>query len=210
MSLDGSIADANDGFDWIITDPDIDFEELSSQFDTNIMGRRTSKVVGGGSPSNSGDRQIVFSNSLKQSEHANLNIVGENWVVAVRSLRDEPGKDIWLFGGGRLFGSLCNEGLVDTVEVSILPVLLGGGVPLVAGLSSHVKLILKEQQTFEETGTVLLVYEVDKTDFKLRNWVARGFGISGVLSFSLLEASSPPYTEGNRGGQVLCFHKTTK
>ena len=166
MSLGGYIADANDGFDWILMDPDIDFEELSSQFDTYIMGRRTFEVVGGVTPTRPGDRQYIFSNRLKQSEHSNLQIVGENWSEVVRSLLSEQGKDIWLFGGGRLFGSLCNEGLVNTVEVSILPVLLGGGVPLVAGLSSHVKLILKEQQTFEKTGTVLLVYEVDKTDFR--------------------------------------------
>ena len=166
MSLDGYIADANDGFDWILMDPDIDFEELSSQFDTFIIGRRTFEVVGGVSPSRPGDRQYIFSNSLKQSEHSNLQIVGENWIEVVRSLLSEQGKDIWLFGGGRLFGSLCNEGLVDTIEVSIIPVLLGGGVPLVAGLSSQVKLILKEQKTFEQTGTALLVYEVDKNDIK--------------------------------------------
>ena len=166
MSLDGYIADSDDGFDWIVLDPDIDFEELASQFDTYIMGRRTFDVVGGGSPARPGDRQYIFSNSLKQNERRNLRIVGEDWIETVRSLRSEPGKDIWLFGGGRLFGSLCNEGLVDTVEVSVIPVLLGGGVPLVAGLSRQVKLILKEQRIFEKTGTALLVYEVDKTDLR--------------------------------------------
>lgn len=164
MSLDGYIADANDGYDWIVMDPDIDFEELSSQFDTYIMGRRTFEVVGGGSPSQPGDRQYIFSNSLKQSEHSRLQIVSEDWIEAVQALRAEPGKDIWLFSGGRLFGSLCNEGLVDTVEVSVIPVLLGEGVPLVAGLSRQMKLIHKEQRIFEKTGTALLVYEVDKTN----------------------------------------------
>lgn len=166
MSLDGYIADSNDGFDWIVMDPDIDFEDLSSQFDTYLMGRRTFDVVGGGPPTRPGDRQFIFSNSLKQSEHRNLRIVGEDWIEVVRSLRSEPGKDIWLFGGGRLFGSLCNEGLVDTVEVSVIPVLLGGGVPLVAGLSRQVTLILKEQSIFEKTGTALLMYEVDKTNLR--------------------------------------------
>jgi dihydrofolate reductase len=50
----------------------------------------------------------------------------------VAALRAEPGKDIWLFGGGMLFRSLLDAGLVDLVEVAVIPVLLGGGVPLVA------------------------------------------------------------------------------
>ena len=65
-----------------------------------------------------------------------------------------------MFGGGRLFGSLCNEGLVDSVEVAILPVLLGDGVPFVAGPSRQVELKLKEQKVYEKTGTVVLEYEV--------------------------------------------------
>jgi dihydrofolate reductase len=44
-------------------------------------------------------------------------------------MRAEPGKDIWLFGGGLLFRSLLEARLVDTVEVGVMPVLLGGGVP---------------------------------------------------------------------------------
>ena len=69
MSLDGFIADANDGFDWIMIDPDIDFEELSSQFDTYLIGRRTFEVVGAVTPQRPGDRHYVFSNSLKQSDN---------------------------------------------------------------------------------------------------------------------------------------------
>ena len=164
MSLDGFIADSDDGYDWIDIDPDIDFAELSSQSDTYLMGRRTFEVTGSqGSPA-SGIRNYVFSNSLKQSEHRDLHIIGEDWIEAVRALRAEPGKDIWLFGGGKLFGSLCNNGLVDTVEVSILPVLLGGGIPLVSGLSRQVKLKLSEQKVYEKTGTALLVYEIDYSD----------------------------------------------
>lgn len=164
MSLDGFIADANHGFDWIIIDPDIDFEELSSQFDTYLIGRRTFEVVGEVTPQRPGDRHYVFSNSLKQSEHKDVSIIGEDWLEAVRALRAESGKDIWLFGGGHLFGSLCSEGLVDTVEVSVIPILLGGGVPLVTGLSRQVNLILKDQKVYENTGTVLLSYEVDKAN----------------------------------------------
>jgi len=67
-----------------------------------------------------------------------------------------------LFGGGALFRNLSEEGLVDTVEVSIVPVMLGAGVPLVADLSTRVELILTEQRLYETTGTVSLVYEVKR------------------------------------------------
>lgn len=47
--------------------------------------------------------------------------MSENWKELVKSLREESGRDIWLFGGGSLFRSLAEEGLVDTVEVGIIP-----------------------------------------------------------------------------------------
>jgi len=163
MSLDGFIADANDGFDWIVIDPDIDFEELSAQFDTYLMGRRTFEVTGRqGSPAAPEIHNYVFSRNLRQSDYANVKVIGEDWREVVRSLRAQPGKDIWLFGGGRLFGSLCQEGLVDTVEVAVLPILLGDGIPFVAGLSRRVELKLKGQRVFEKTGTVVLEYEVGR------------------------------------------------
>ena len=161
MSLDGYIADTDDGFDWIVIDPDINFEELSAQFDTYLMGRRTFEVAGGqGPPTALGIRNYVFSRSMRQSGHKDIQVVGADWREAVHSLRSEPGKDIWLFGGGRLFGSLCNEGLVDTVEVAVLPILLGGGVPLVSGLSRQVHLKFREQMVYKKSGTVVLEYDV--------------------------------------------------
>ena len=163
MSLDGYIAGANDEFDWIVADPDIDFDELSEQFDTYLVGRRTFEVTAGqGAPVHSGARTFVFSRTIRQSDYKNVTVVGENWKEVVQSLREEPGKDICLFGGGALFRSLCEEGLVDTVEVSIVPILLGGGIPLVAKLSTRIELTLTEQRIYEKTGTVTLVYEVNK------------------------------------------------
>ena len=163
MSLDGYIAGPNDEFDWISADPDIDFNAVFEQFDTYLLGRRTFEVTAGEeSPVPPGSRVYVFSNTLRQGDYADVTIVGENWRETVRSLGEEPGKDIWLFGGGVLFRSLCEEGLVDMVEVSIVPVLLGGGIPLAPELSARVELKLVEQKTYEKSGIVSLVYEVKR------------------------------------------------
>ena len=161
MSLDGYIAGTGGEFDWITVDPDIDFQAMSDRFDTYLMGRRTFEVTGGqGHPASSGIRTFVFSSTLRQSDYSNVTIINDDWKAVVQRLREEPGKDIWLFGGGALFRSLAGEGLVDTVEVAIIPILLGGGVPLVAEPASRIALALKEHRVYERTGTVSLVYDV--------------------------------------------------
>ena len=49
------------------------------------------------------------------------------------------------------------------MEVSIVPILLGGGIPLVPEMSKRIGLTLTGQRVFEKTGTVSLVYEVNKS-----------------------------------------------
>jgi len=78
----------------------------------------------------------------------------------VSDLKAQPGKDIWLFGGGALFRSLLELGLVDAVGVAIIPVLLGGGVPLLPETHERAGLRLVEHQIYEKTGTVTLEYAV--------------------------------------------------
>jgi dihydrofolate reductase len=85
--------------------------------------------------------------------------VAEKSEDTVAALRAEPGKDIWLFGGGSLFRSLLNAGLVDTVEVAIIPVLLGGGIPLLAPPARQAKLNLTGHKVYQ-TGIASLEYAV--------------------------------------------------
>ena len=165
MSLDGYIAGTGGEFDWIVIDPDFDFQEMSERFDTYLLGRRTFEVTAEHGPyASSGIRTFVFSRTLRQSDYNNVTIVGENWKEVVESLREESGKDIWLFGGGSLFRSLAEAGFVDTVEVAIIPILLGRGIPLVAEEpDTRIALTLTEHRVYKRTGTVILVYEVNRS-----------------------------------------------
>lgn len=164
MSLDGYIAGPNGEADWIVMDPDYDFAELYGEFDTYLIGRRTFESTGGQDQgSMPGVRTFVFSRTLDPTAYRNVTIVGDDWKEVVRSLREEDGKkDIWLFGGGSLFRSLADAGLVDTVEVAVIPVVLGGGVPLIAEPAPRIKLELEAQDVYKETGTVGLVYSVKR------------------------------------------------
>ena len=161
MSLDGYIAGPGGEADWIVMDREIDFRAAADRFDTYLLGRRTFEATGGRDGSSRGTRTFVFSRTLQQKDYKKIAIVGEDWRNVVRSLREEAGKDIWLFGGGDLFRSLAAEGLVDTVEVAVMPVILGSGIRLIAEPASRIALTLTEQRTYEKTGIVSLVYAVN-------------------------------------------------
>ena len=160
VSLDGYIAGPNGEADWIIMDPDIDFSALFEQFDTFLVGRRTFEMLAReGRGETPGMKTLVFSRTLRQQDYPGATIVAEKAEEIVAGLRMHPGKDIWLFGGGSLFGSLLHAKLVDTVEVAIIPVLLGGGVPLLLPPAEQTKLKLTSHKVYK-TGIVSLEYTI--------------------------------------------------
>jgi dihydrofolate reductase len=163
MSLDGYIAGPNGEADWIVMDPEIDFGELFARFDTILMGRKSfeaAQAMGQG-PEMPGIKSVVVSRTLRQKDHPNLTIIGDDLENAITQLRAEPGKDIWLFGGGLLFHSLLDLGLVDEVGVGIVPVLLGSGVPFLPEGSKRTKLRLINSKVYKTTGSVGLEYAVE-------------------------------------------------
>ena len=164
MSLDGYIAGPNGEADWIVMDDDIDFKALFAQFDTFLIGRKTFETMAGGGAGGKGTRTIVFSRTLKPRDHPRITIVADRIAETVNTLRAEKGKDIWLFGGGSLFRSLLAAGVVDTVEVAIMPVLLGAGTPLLPSPASTATLTLTGHKVYKKTGIVLLEYAVKSAD----------------------------------------------
>jgi dihydrofolate reductase len=162
MSLDGYIAGPNGEYDWIVMDPDIDFTEMQSQFDTYLIGRKTFEAIGKmGSDGTSlpGIQNIVLSRTLKPGDYPHVTIESDAERV-VAELRAKPGKDIAIFGGGELFRSLLAAGLVDRIEVALIPVLLGGGIPLLPPPASRARLKLRKQRLYEKTGTLGLEYDI--------------------------------------------------
>ena len=166
MSLDGYIAGPNGEYDWIVMDPDIDFAGQMQQFDTFLIGRKTFEAMvrmgTDSAPPTPGIQNIVFSRTMNPADYPNV-VVESDAVRVVTELRAKPGKDIALFGGGELFRSLLAAGLVDRVEVSLIPVLLGGGIPLLATPADRAKLTLRKQRLYKKTGTLGLEYDIVRT-----------------------------------------------
>ncbi len=160
MSLDGYIAGPKGEYDWIIADPEIDFAALFAEFDTLLIGRKTFDVmVAAGQATMPGKKIFVFSRTLRPSDYPHVTIVAEKAAKTVASLKRKRGKDIWLFGGGSLFRSLLEEGLVDTVEVAVEPVLLGQGIPLLPPPIKQTKLKLTGHKVYKN-GIVSLQYQI--------------------------------------------------
>ena len=162
MSLDGYIAGPNGEFDWIVMDPEIDFTALMARFDTFLIGRKTYEIMrraAAAAPPAPGIRNIVCSRTLRPEECPDATLSRDAETV-VADLRKQPGKDIALFGGGDLFRSLLAAGLVDEVGFNVVPVLLGGGIPLLPAPADRARLKLKTCRLYQKTGTVLLEYDV--------------------------------------------------
>jgi dihydrofolate reductase len=162
-SLDGYIAGPNGEFDWIIIDPEIDFEAMYARFSALVMGRRSYDVfVGTGGAVGRELPTYVYSRHLPEGQRDSVTFVRDA-VSHVRSLKKSvDDKPLWLWGGGTLFGELAQAGLVDGIEVAIIPVVLGGGIPLVPAPGPRLSLELRNHRLYKKTGTMLLEYDVRK------------------------------------------------
>ena len=161
MSLDGFIAGPKGEYDWIVSDPSIDFMSLYKEFDTALMGRKTFELAQKGpGAALPGMQTIVCSRTLRAADFPKFTVTGDA-VKTVTELKARAGKDIWLFGGATLFRQLLDARLIDTMEVSITPILLSQGIPLLPAGQRSPRLRLADSKVLP-SGIVALHYAIDR------------------------------------------------
>jgi dihydrofolate reductase len=160
ISLDGFIAGPNGDFDWITVNPEINFAEEMKRYDTYLMGRKTYETSKKG-PSFGNNKVYVFSSTLNGVDKPAI-LVKTNIKEKVLAIKNEPGKDIALFGGGELLTTFLNFDLVDELGMAVIPILLGSGIPMVRELDKRTVLSLTDTKTYSN-GTVQLTYNVNRS-----------------------------------------------
>lgn len=162
VSLDGFIEGPKGEYDWCFSDQDYGMSDFMKRIDTIFMGRKTYELAQSmGSAGNpwKGISNYVFSNSLKEVTGKENKLVSGDLVPSVNAIRQQPGKDIWMFGGAELTTSMMNKGLIDEFWLAIHPIVLGSGKPLFQNLTSRQKLGLIESKTYN-TGLISAKYEL--------------------------------------------------
>jgi dihydrofolate reductase len=160
-SIDGFIARENGDVDWLNPDESFDFAPFVNSVDTVLMGYNTyKKSLLFGEEAFLKDKQyFVFSRQSRQSQDDRVTFINTDPSQFVKQLKNNPGKHIWLMGGGELNTSFLNAHLIDEIQLFFVPVLLGSGIPLFASGYTQTDLQLTHQQ-FYDSGLVELHYKL--------------------------------------------------
>ena len=166
-SADGYIARPDGDLEWLTSRPApkgfYGMSEFTKSIDTKVLGRKTYEAslrLGAKFDPKSGTRTIVFSRHAPPADTPpGVEFVSGGIRPLVSRLREQPGKNIWLMGGGDLIASFLDERAIDEFVVSVVPVFIGDGIPLIARRHRHVPLALDSVERFED-GLVQLRYRV--------------------------------------------------
>ncbi len=167
-SLNGKIAKKDGSVDWLeaIPNPDkLDYGYMAFKetIDTTIQGYVTySQILGWDIPfpyPNTKNYVLTRKQDIENTEH--VEFISENHLEFIKKLKAEAGKDIWLIGGGQVNTMLLNAGLIDEIQVFVMPILLSEGIALFELLPKETALKLVDSKTYP-TGVVELNYGLDK------------------------------------------------
>lgn len=165
-SFDGYISGPNGELDWLPTGTDGDGEdygyyEFYDSIDTVLMGRTTyEQVLSFDVPYPYPDKtSYVFTRSTDMEKDEHATFVSEGISAFIERIQKSPGKDIWLIGGGKLATAFMDAGLIDEIVLTIIPIVLGEGIPLLDKLDRRVGLKLIDSTSYS-SGLVQVRYEV--------------------------------------------------
>jgi dihydrofolate reductase len=166
-SADGYIARSDGDLEWLTSRPApkgfYGMDAFMKSVDTKVLGRKTYEVsLRMGAKFDSKSRTIVFSrHPPPPGAPSGVEFVNDAIGPFVTRLREQPGKDIWLMGGGEIIASFLDAQAIDELVISVTPVFIGDGIPLIARRHRHVPLDLHTTERFDD-GVVQLHYRVQK------------------------------------------------
>jgi dihydrofolate reductase len=134
LSLDGFIDGSNGEYDWCPPPSEKEMKEFMDDIDIIFMGRKSYEMAG---TSMFPDKQCyVFSNTLNKVK-GNGKIIGKDFATAVAEIKQQSGKNIWLYGGASLTTDFINHQLVDEMWLGLVPIVLGSGKPLFQNITNR-------------------------------------------------------------------------
>jgi dihydrofolate reductase len=171
VTLDGYFEGPNREIDWHHVDEEF-FEFAQDQLDSAdglLFGRITYELMASYWPNATESDpimaskmnampKVVFSRTLEKVEWINTRLVNEDLVQEVSRLKQQPGRDLLIFGSADLASTLTKLGLIDEYRIMVNPVVLGNGHPLFKGVDGKLALRLVRMRTFKN-GNVLLYYQ---------------------------------------------------
>jgi len=166
-SADGYIARTDGNLDWLTRRPApkgfYGLPAFARSTDAKILGRKTfDHSVKMGASFSPDDMHYVFSRlPASASVPAGVEFVTESIRHFAERLRKEPGKNIWMMGGGEIIGSFLDEDAIDEFIISIVPIFIGEGIPLIGPRHREVPLRLRSSKRFPD-GVVQLHYDVQR------------------------------------------------
>ncbi len=180
LSLDGFVAGPNGEMDWITVDQEI-FDHVGkriSEGDTALYGRVTYQMMENYWPT-AADKptatrhdiehsrwykkvhKVVLSKTMKEKDLTHTKIISHNLSDEINEIKQQPGKEILLFGSPTATHSLMQANLIDGYWLFVNPIILGRGIPLFKGVKDKIKLKLLNTRPFS-CGVTELNYTVDR------------------------------------------------
>jgi dihydrofolate reductase len=162
ISLDGYIARPDGSVDFLFVPKDYSMAPFFATIDTAIMGRKTLdvglKLSGGETIASYGLTCYVMSRSQPAGERHGAIFTQQTPAALVNALREKPGKNIWLMGGGELARDFLKADLIDELYLGVIPILIGEGIPLFPAGFPQREFSLLENKTYSR-GMISLRYE---------------------------------------------------